>query len=130
MILERPSAFLTYNIAPVHSHQTMVVPKRHLTSLCELSKEELEDIQELVTEGMTLLYKLGYTFVSLLLRDGTHAGKSVEHLHYHLTPETDYFPETDPQRIAESRRNDPRDIMTPEAIAATLRDYERVKKLR
>jgi len=125
IILERPHAFVTYNIAPTHKHHSMVIPRRHIVSIRELSPEETLDIASLISEGMTLLHKLGYTFVSLLMRDGLHPGKSIEHLHYHLIPQTDFRPEPDP---VQARLNDKRDVMTPEQIAETLRDYENAKK--
>jgi len=125
IILERPHAFATYNIAPVHKHQIMVIPYRHIQTVRELTPEEWSDINELMTEGIALIHKLGYEFTALMMRDGKHPGKSMEHLHFHLIPNCDFRFEPDIER---AKREDKRDVLTPEQIAETLRDYENAKK--
>ena len=59
------------------------------------------------------------------MRDGKHPGKSMEHLHFHLIPNCDFRFEPDIER---AKREDKRDVLTPEQIAETLRDYENAKK--
>jgi len=124
MILERPHAFLTYNIAPAHPHHLLIVPKRHTITIRECSPEESAQMNALVTEGTTLLHKLGYACAALLLRDGPHPGKTIEHLHYHLIPNTEMRPVPDAEK---AKREDPRVMLTPEEIAKTLADFEQAK---
>lgn len=124
IILERAHAFVICNIAPIHRDQIMVIPKRHLMTVAELSNEEWVDIAELISEGISLIKKLGYTFASILARDGLHPGKSMEHLHFHLIPDTDLTVEPDPER---AKREDKRDVLTLEEIEKTIADYERAK---
>ncbi len=124
IILERETAFMTYNLAPFCRHHAMVMPKRHIEHVRDFSDAEWRDMNTLITEGTGLLYRLGYTFVSIFMRDGKHPGKSVEHIHCHLVPDMDFRPEHD---IARAKREDHREVLTPEQIAKTLADFARAK---
>jgi diadenosine tetraphosphate (Ap4A) HIT family hydrolase len=91
-IMDSDKSFLTYAIAPYHKHHMLVIPKRHVASLSELSKEEFEDIDVLEDKALDILRKLGYVNMSLLVREGnveTHTAednKTIEHTHFHVIP--------------------------------------------
>ena len=87
-IVDAPTAYLTYALAPYHKHHLLILPKRHVERLQDLTDQEQKDIEQLERQGMTLLKKLGYKSIALLMREGeVSANKSVAHVHYHLIPE-------------------------------------------
>ena len=86
IIAKAPEAFLTFALSPYHAHHLLVVPNRHVVRLEELSAAESSSIDTLLQRGAAVLKKLGYDDYTLLVRNGEHVGKSVDHVHYHLIP--------------------------------------------
>jgi len=113
VVTENETAYLTYSLAGYHLDQLLVVPKRHVTHVSQLTPKEITDSQELQNLGWDLLRELGHGGVSFLLREGDSTGKSVQHVHYNLVPDTRLG---DMDAKGEEKRN----IMTPEEIAATM----------
>ena len=75
--------------APYVSDHLLIIPRRHVTFLQELSHKELEALHLLVDTRAKKLH-LKHSAVNLLLRDGLvggASGKSVNHLHFHLIPD-------------------------------------------
>jgi diadenosine tetraphosphate (Ap4A) HIT family hydrolase len=87
IILENSNAFLTYSLAPYHKHHLLVIPKRHVDSVKELTLEENVSIIFLISIGIKALDKLGHNDCSILARDGKASEKSIPHLHFHIIPE-------------------------------------------
>jgi bis(5'-adenosyl)-triphosphatase len=76
-----------YNIAPIMPGHCLVVPKRHVRSLFDLSSDELSELgrfAEPVTQ--LVLYYFNFTGFDWLLQDGEEAGQNVMHLHLHVIP--------------------------------------------
>jgi len=69
MLLSTQHAYLTYNIAPYHTHHLLVIPHRHVESLSDLQDEEWIDIVYLQKKSLSILKKLGYTSMSCLVRE-------------------------------------------------------------
>jgi diadenosine tetraphosphate (Ap4A) HIT family hydrolase len=113
IVAENGSAYITYSLASYHRDQMLVVPKRHITRLEELSQQELMDCEALQKSGLAMLRKLGHGGVSFVLREGETTGKTIPHLHYNLIPDT---------RMGDmdAKGEEKRDIMTEEEIAATV----------
>lgn len=86
IITENTHAFLTYALAPYHKHHLLVVPKRHVELILNLTLEEVTDMESLQEQGMRILKKLGYRNLTILEREGDNAAKSVPHLHTHIIP--------------------------------------------
>lgn len=108
IFIDRKSAFLTYAKAPYHPDHLLVIPKRHVVSLFDLTEEEDMDIDELIELGSSLLKKLDYINFSILVREGTNVNKSIPHLHYHLIPN---------KRIGDlDHKGELRQILSPEEI--------------
>ena len=75
--------------APYVSDHLLIIPRRHVTLLQELSHKELEALHVLVDTRSKKLH-MKHKDVNLLLRDGLVWGvteKSVNHLHFHLIPD-------------------------------------------
>jgi diadenosine tetraphosphate (Ap4A) HIT family hydrolase len=113
VVTENETAYLTYSLAAYHLDQLLVVPKRHVTHVDSLTPQEIADCQALQNTGWALLRELGHGGVSFLLREGDSTGKSVQHIHYNLIPDTRLG---DMDAKGEERRN----IMNKEEIAATM----------
>ena len=77
--------------APYTKNHLLIVPKRHANTLITLSHAELLEMNKLVDKRAKKLHTK-YKDVSLLLRDGLVTdkiiNKSVNHLHFHLLPNT------------------------------------------
>ena len=89
-ISESETAFLTYSKAPYHEHHLLVIPKRHIVRVRELTAREKTDVDDLVDSAIRALENLGMRNISVLVRDGqvnSTGNKSVDHLHYHVVPE-------------------------------------------
>jgi diadenosine tetraphosphate (Ap4A) HIT family hydrolase len=87
ILAENQEAFLTYSLAPYHEHHMLVVPKRHILKISELSESERRAIDELIMKAVRALEKLGMDHISILARDGKvtkDSNKTVDHLHYHV----------------------------------------------
>ncbi|RLG22392.1 HIT family protein [Methanosarcinales archaeon] len=78
-------AFLDIN--PRTRGHTLVVPKRHVSSLVELSDEEVCELFRDVKKCAELLMKkLGATGFNIGLNNGRSAGQLIEHVHVHVLP--------------------------------------------
>ena len=111
-ILENKTAYLTYALAPYHPDHLLVVPKRHIEHILDITDDEMADMDHLQEEGWKLLKKLGYKSVSFIIREGEGSGRTVTHLHYHVIPEV---------RLGDIDHNgDLRKILTKEEIEKIL----------
>jgi diadenosine tetraphosphate (Ap4A) HIT family hydrolase len=113
IVLQNETAYLTYSIAGYHPDQLLVIPKRHITHIDEMTDQEFKDCETLQKQGWELLRALGHGGVSFLLREGASTGKSVSHLHYNLFPDTRLG---DMSAHGEERR----EVMTEVEIQETL----------
>lgn len=87
ILIENEEAFLTYAMAPYHKYHLLVVPKRHVENIKDLTWQEDVGIMALIVTGIKALDKLGHNDCTVLVRDGQTKGKSVKHhLHYHIIP--------------------------------------------
>lgn len=87
IIIENETAALLACLAPYQKHHLLIIPKRHLEKILELSPEEISDINELQNLAIKILYDLNYENMSVLVREGENIGKTVKHLHYHIIPD-------------------------------------------
>lgn len=86
--IENETAYLTYALAPYHRHHLLIIPKEHKLSFLDLTEAERKNIEELTRKGAHVLSGLKYENFTLMVREGKGGAKSVEHLHYHLIPNT------------------------------------------
>jgi diadenosine tetraphosphate (Ap4A) HIT family hydrolase len=72
---------------PVTQGHTLVIPKRHVASLFELSDEEQAAVWRLVAEvRASLIAELRPDGFNVGLNDGSAAGQTVMHAHVHVIP--------------------------------------------
>ena len=74
-----------YNIAPLLRGHSLVIPRRHVKSLFELSKSELAEFI-LFSRSVTLLLLEAFTGDGFdwSVQEGNSSGQSVPHLHLHI----------------------------------------------
>ncbi|GAA97808.1 uncharacterized protein L969DRAFT_96195 [Mixia osmundae IAM 14324] len=91
-------SFGLVNISPLTKGHVLLVPKRCVPRLADLTNDEVYD---LFSSAQTVLKRLeshlGALAVNLAVQDGKHAGQSVPHVHVHLIPRRalDFGGETD-----------------------------------
>lgn len=76
-----------YNLSPILTGHSLVVPVRHVSSLFELSEDEISaffSFARKVTAFLTQTYASDAYDWSL--QEGEAAGQSIEHLHLHIIP--------------------------------------------
>jgi histidine triad (HIT) family protein len=84
-IFESKECFLTFALWPYHQHHLLVIPKRHIESLSELTETEKEDIDSMQEKALEILKKLGYSSITHLVREGKD-NKAINHVHFHTIP--------------------------------------------
>ena len=76
-----------YNIAPVLPGHSLIIPKKHYTSLSELSDNELGEMMIFARKITTVLKAVfncnGFDWT---IQDGVSAGQTIPHLHLHIIP--------------------------------------------
>ena len=84
---ERETAFAIRDGFPVSPGHTLVIPKRHVASLFEVTDAERIDLMSLLVAARDDLDRefrpAGY---NIGINDGAAAGQTVPHLHIHLIP--------------------------------------------
>ena len=70
-------------VAPVH---VLIVPKIHIESTNEITKEDVEYISKIYEKIPEIAKKLGIydTGYRIICNCGTDAGQLIKHLHFHL----------------------------------------------
>lgn len=86
ILLENEGAFLTYAIAPYHKYHLLVIPKRHVESIKDLTWDENVCTMALIVTGIKALEKVGHNDCTVVMRDGQALSKSVKHMHYNIIP--------------------------------------------
>ena len=85
IIKENDSAAVILSRAPYVKDHLLVVPKKHVVNLSELSSGERDDLFRLVFWVQDKIEKK-YGNFSTLYREGTAIGKSITHAHFNIVP--------------------------------------------
>jgi bis(5'-adenosyl)-triphosphatase len=84
---ESENFLAVYNVAPILPGHSLVIPKWHISSIMELSEQELCEMTVFARDVVTVLMKVfGDTAFNWTIQEGVEAGQSVPHLHLHLIP--------------------------------------------
>ena len=87
VLISNQFAVATADAFPVSEGHTLIIPKRHISSIFDATEVELVDIFKLVAQTKVLLnnqYQIQGLNVGI--NDGIAAGQTVMHLHIHLIP--------------------------------------------
>ena len=72
---------------PISPGHTLVIPKRHIASLFEATRDERDSLLDLLEQVKTKLQeKYSPDGFNIGVNDGVAAGQTVMHLHIHLIP--------------------------------------------
>ena len=87
IILVNDHAQAIYDGFPVTSGHSLIVPKRHIASFFEATKEEHAAMFDLLSEMRQLvLSEKRPNGFNIGINDGAAAGQTIMHLHIHLIP--------------------------------------------
>lgn len=85
--LERPGMAAIYNISPILPGHSLVIPKRHVESLFDLTDFELSSFMRLGRDVAKLLCEVFDTDAfNWAVQEKEASGQSVKHLHMHIVP--------------------------------------------
>lgn len=86
-LLENNLSAAFFDFAPVSPGHTLIIPKRHVEQIWQLSAEEINSLWQLIEQTKQYLDRRyqpdGY---NIGINAGTAAGQSVMHCHIHLIP--------------------------------------------
>ena len=89
-IVENHLAVAFYDAYPVKEGHTLVIPRRHISSLFEARDDEIVAIHQLLNHCRRILEKsVKAQGFNVGVNIGESAGQSVFHLHFHLIPRHD-----------------------------------------
>ncbi len=93
IIQELDGMVLTVNLFPYIDGHLMIVPRRHIEALVDLTDQEIVASKKLMDTGMRLLREeLDYVNINVMYREGSkNSGSSLKHLHIHILPITEDF---------------------------------------
>ena len=88
ILAENEYAQIVEDNSPVSNGHCLVVPKRHIKTLFEATKEENHAFFELIQEAKEIIEKRGYQpdGYNIGSNNDVAAGQSVFHLHIHVIP--------------------------------------------
>jgi diadenosine tetraphosphate (Ap4A) HIT family hydrolase len=82
-----PHCFALTNLKPVLPGHVLVICRRNVGRLSDMTMEEVSNLWVSVQLVCTRLEKFhGATSASIALQDGPHAGQTVPHVHVHILP--------------------------------------------
>jgi diadenosine tetraphosphate (Ap4A) HIT family hydrolase len=97
VIIANDHAVAFHDGFPVTPGHSLIVPKRHITSFFEVTREEQTALFDLLAEiRRLLLEERSPDGFNIGINDGAAAGQTVMHLHIHLIPR--YSGDTDDPR--------------------------------
>jgi diadenosine tetraphosphate (Ap4A) HIT family hydrolase len=87
IISQNSLSFTIRDTLPVSPGHTLILPKRHLASIFEATKDEVAALWEGVQQARTdLLSEFSPDGFNIGINDGLAAGQTILHLHIHLIP--------------------------------------------
>ncbi len=85
--LESDKFLAVYNIAPVLPGHSLIITRAHLTSLMELSEEELYKFVSFSRKAIRILAHVFQTEAfNWTLQEKEEAGQTIAHMHIHILP--------------------------------------------
>ncbi|MEM0094352.1 MAG: HIT family protein [Candidatus Micrarchaeaceae archaeon] len=84
---ETKRTMVAYDIMPSLPGHSLVIPKRHVESINEMSAPEMLDIYNVLRKVIPVLLRVyGADSYILTAQVGKNSGMSINHLHFHLIP--------------------------------------------
>ncbi|HUC96557.1 MAG TPA: HIT family protein [Candidatus Saccharimonadales bacterium] len=87
VIYEENGVVLTIALYAYIDGHTMIIPRRHVRSVKELTPKEWETMRKLMYIAKKMIRKsYGIKGMQIIQKDGSDAQSTVEHLHFHCVP--------------------------------------------
>ncbi len=87
VFLEDGNFMAVYDLRPMLPGHALLIPKRHVMQVSELTKDELASFSWMLKKVIPVLLKTyGADSYNLAVNYGKNAGMSVGHLHFHILP--------------------------------------------
>ena len=87
LVATTPSALALRDAYPTSEGHTLVVPRRHVASLFDLTPEEQTELWQLVAQVRSALVEQFHPDAfNIGINDGEAAGQTVPHAHIHVIP--------------------------------------------
>ncbi len=115
---ESKHTYVAYNLYPVVKGHSLIIPKRHVTDIIELKKEEVEDILEtmkFIIPKLLRNYRSEESY-DVVVQVGKYSGRSIDHLHIHIIPRSssDKYQKNTNRIYSDMRRYELKHITTHE----------------
>jgi bis(5'-adenosyl)-triphosphatase len=79
--------YAIYNIAPVFPGHSLIIPKKHIESVLNLSEEQLVEMTLFSVKVTRLLLNVFKTDgFNWSVQDNETAGQTIAHVHFHIVP--------------------------------------------
>ena len=86
-VYEDEQVLAILDIKPIHAGHILVLPKKHVTNLEEISEVDLSNVVIVVKKmGGLLKDKLSCVGYNVIENNDLVAGQEIPHLHFHLIP--------------------------------------------
>jgi len=86
-VYEDENVFAFLDINPVNPGHTLVIPKKHFSTMEDITVEELAEVMKVVkTVGRAIKQGLELDGYNVNINNGEVAGQIVPHLHFHVIP--------------------------------------------
>jgi len=87
VLVENDLALAVYDSFPLSNGHTLIVPRRHVASVFDLSEVEFEALWSMLKLARSRLRALhAPAAFNVGINDGNEAGQTVDHAHVHLIP--------------------------------------------
>ena len=83
-VYEDALCYAFYDIAPQAPTHFLVVPKKHISGVSEVSEENASVIAHIFTVISKVTKELGLASYRVVSNCGADAGQTVHHLHFHI----------------------------------------------
>lgn len=84
---ETDHAYAFLDLHPVNEYHTLVIPKRHFTSIFDVPNDQLLHLISALKAVVDLYHeKLGIEHAQIMNSSGAQAQQDVFHLHFHIVP--------------------------------------------
>ena len=86
VLFENNEVIAFYDVKPIVPVHVLVIPKRHISSVTEISEKDSNLMGQLIFSATEIAKKLGVSKdgYKLLFRAGKNGGQEVPHIHLHL----------------------------------------------
>ena len=87
IVAQRSLSFTIMDSLPVSPGHTLILPKRHVASIFETTKDEVADLWEALQQARAgLIEKFSPDGFNIGINDGLASGQTILHLHIQIIP--------------------------------------------